>query len=613
MRKGFNPSSLMLFTSAFELDTRARSPVACEAERRRMFDISEPEISVEKLTEIAREGLRRDDADRVTSLQSAKARSSGLYKTQGGDSAEVEIQPLSLQPDFTPHADDRYHVKDLLKYHDRNFIQNAYLAILKRGPDATGYRGFIESLRSGRLNKLDVLARLRYSREGRAKRVQVDGLFLPAALRFSYRIPLVGYAARFVVGLARLPAFISHQQQFEAHTAAQAEQLAEHANKIASHLVSHSRATAEQLTGLSQKLAATDEAATRAREETGERFDTLAAHVDARLDHLGERIDAEREELRRGLEEIASETRERERRTEKLHARLKEEIEGLREEIQRTSQKEQEIRMELALQGQRIARLLEEISRESISSNAIQSGALSSHDEESDELDALYAGLENRFRGTSEEIRERLKVYLPFIEAARAGTPEKPVLDLGTGRGEWLELLRDNTYAARGVDSNSILIAECRKRRLDVVEADLMNYLSGAPADSVGAVTGFHVVEHLPFQTLVRMLNEAVRVVQPGGCLIFETPNPQNVLVGSCNFYLDPTHRNPLPAPVMQFLLESRGLTGVEVIKLNPSTAEPVEGDTDLARRFNQYFYGPMDYAVVGWKHSDRWSVISGQ
>ncbi len=364
--------------------------------------------------------------------------------------------------------------------------------------------------------------------------------------------------------------------------------MAEHANKIASHLVSRSRATAAQLAGLSQKLAATDEAATRAREESGRRFEYLEA-----------RIVEEREELRRGLDEIASETKESERRTENLYARLKEEME-------RTFQKEQEIRMELALQGQRIARLLEEIRREPISSNTIKSNKRSSHDEESNELDALYAALENRFRGTSEEIRERLKVYLPFVETAGAGTPQKPVLDLGTGRGEWLELLRDSGYAARGVDSNSILIAECRERGLDVIEDDLMNYLSNAADDSVGAVTGFHVAEHLPFPTLVRMLDEAVRIVQPGGCVIFETPNPQNVLVGSCNFYLDPTHRNPLPAPVMQFLLESRGLTNVEVVKLNPSTAEPVEGDTDLARRFNQYFYGPMDYAVVGRKGNKK-------
>jgi O-antigen chain-terminating methyltransferase len=122
------------------------------------------------------------------------------------------------------------------------------------------------------------------------------------------------------------------------------------------------------------------------------------------------------------------------------------------------------------------------------------------------------------------------------------------------------------------------------------------------PDASQGVVTCFHVVEHLPLETVLQMLGEALRVLQPGGLAIFETPNPRNVLVGSCNFYYDPTHRNPLPGPVLQFMLEARGFARVEVLDLNPSDAQPVAGDDDLVRRFNEYFYGPMDYAALGWK-----------
>ncbi|HMF58513.1 MAG TPA: methyltransferase domain-containing protein [Pyrinomonadaceae bacterium] len=563
-----------------------------------MFEISEPEISVEKLMYAARDGARRGFAVGATASESSLDDSSTPTGTHYTAFESVEIQPLSLQPSFAPHADDRYHVNDLLKYHDRNFIQNAYLAILKRGPDATGYRAFIESLRSGRLNKVDVLARLRYSREGRAKRVQVEGLFAPALLRFTYRVPVIGYIARFIVGLARLPALLRHQQQFEAHVAAQQEQLAEHANQIALHLVNHSRATSQQLTdlnGATRKLADDQQQSARAHEESRNRFDNLAA----RFDDLVSRLDEEHKESIHRFDDLAAQAVERERKSENLYGALKEEIE-------KTFQKEQEIRMELALQGQRIARLLEELrnrsSRETVSATSAATDSLTSSGVDSHELDALYAALENRFRGTSEEIRERLRVYLPLLKAGEIGTSRKPILDLGCGRGEWLDVLRSERFAARGVDSNSILINECRERGLDVAEDDLMNYLRRMPDAALGALTGFHVIEHMPFETLVKMLDEAVRVLQPGGALIFETPNPQNVLVGSCNFYFDPTHRNPLPAPVMQFLLESRGLTRVEIIKLNPSTAEPVEGASDLVRRFNQYFYGPMDYAIVGWK-----------
>jgi O-antigen chain-terminating methyltransferase len=85
---------------------------------------------------------------------------------------------------------------------------------------------------------------------------------------------------------------------------------------------------------------------------------------------------------------------------------------------------------------------------------------------------------------------------------------------------------------------------------------------------------------------------------------IFETPNPENVLVGSYTFYLDPTHRNPLPSVVAKFIGEARGLCRVEILHLNPfpDAFKVEEAGLDVARRFNEYFYGPQDYALVGWK-----------
>jgi O-antigen chain-terminating methyltransferase len=84
--------------------------------------------------------------------------------------------------------------------------------------------------------------------------------------------------------------------------------------------------------------------------------------------------------------------------------------------------------------------------------------------------------------------------------------------------------------------------------------------------------------------------------------LLLETPNPQNVLVGSCNFYFDPTHRNPIPSPVLKFLVESRGFEVIEAFGLNPSDEKPVAADSEMAERFNEFFYGPMDYAIIARK-----------
>jgi hypothetical protein len=161
--------------------------------------------------------------------------------------ADIDIQTLKLQPAFHLSTDDRYHVNDLLKYHDRNFIQNAYRAILKRGPDATGYRDFIESLRSAHLNKIDILARLRYSAEGRSKQVEIEGLKLPALIRKAYRLPVIGYLLNLAVALGRLPLIIRGEQQFEAHVLAQQEMVVTHLNHVGHTIRAHATEVSQVL------------------------------------------------------------------------------------------------------------------------------------------------------------------------------------------------------------------------------------------------------------------------------------------------------------------------------------------------------------------------------
>jgi 2-polyprenyl-3-methyl-5-hydroxy-6-metoxy-1,4-benzoquinol methylase len=179
-----------------------------------------------------------------------------------------------------------------------------------------------------------------------------------------------------------------------------------------------------------------------------------------------------------------------------------------------------------------------------------------------------------------------------------------PVLDLGCGRGEWLELLREEGLRARGVDLNRMLVEACRQQGLEVVDGDAIGYLRSLPDASLGVVTAIHLIEHLPFDAFVKLLDETVRVLKPGGVTIFETPNAENVLVGSNTFYLDPTHRNPLPSAVVKFLAEARGLCRLEVMPLHPYPAacRVVETGLEVGKRFNEYFYGPQDYAVMGWK-----------
>jgi len=217
-------------------------------------------------------------------------------------------------------------------------------------------------------------------------------------------------------------------------------------------------------------------------------------------------------------------------------------------------------------------------------------------------LDGFYTAFEDQFRGSREDILNKLKVYLPLIEEAKVGTPELPILDVGCGRGEWLELLRESGYQAKGLDLNRVMVDSCRARGLEVLEEEVISYLQTLPDLSLGAVTGFHIIEHLPFPVLKQLLNEVVRVLKPGGLAIFETPNPKNLVVGACNFYSDPTHRNPLFPDTIQFLVESQGLSNVQILYLHPVEGSPFDKEDAGSQLLHTWFFCSRDYAVVGYK-----------
>jgi O-antigen chain-terminating methyltransferase len=258
---------------------------------------------------------------------------------------------------------------------------------------------------------------------------------------------------------------------------------------------------------------------------------------------------------------------------------------------------------ELIQQGRRLAIFLEE-ARKRLPQPFDQEQLQTFTKEELHLLDPLYISFEDQFRGTRQEIKDRLKFYLPLVREAQAGLENRLILDVGCGRGEWLELLEEEGLTARGLDLNRVLVEKCRERGMDVVEADVIEYLPTLPDASLGAVTGFHLIEHLPFKALVSLLDETLRVLKTGGIAIFETPNPQNILVGASNFYVDPTHLRPLHPDMMRFLVESRGFSQVEIHPLHPFGKEHrlVEDHSVISKKFNELFYGPQDYAVTGVK-----------
>ncbi|MEO6748427.1 MAG: class I SAM-dependent methyltransferase [Casimicrobiaceae bacterium] len=179
----------------------------------------------------------------------------------------------------------------------------------------------------------------------------------------------------------------------------------------------------------------------------------------------------------------------------------------------------------------------------------------------------------NAFRGSFEDIQARLAVYLPDVSRAMRRTRNTAVIDIGCGRGEWLELLRGNGFNALGIDESPDAVKTCAERGLDARVGDAIESLRAQPDASVAAVTAFHVVEHIPYANVVALIVEAFRVVCPGGILIIETPNCENVVVGANGFWLDPTHIRPYPLPLLEFLVMQAGFVPVELKRLHPDQA----------------------------------------
>lgn len=209
----------------------------------------------------------------------------------------------------------------------------------------------------------------------------------------------------------------------------------------------------------------------------------------------------------------------------------------------------------------------------------------------------------DEFRGDRGEILGRAAEHVRLLGAAA------PVLDVGCGRGELLEALRDAGVEARGVDADPAMVAACRRLGLAADEGDALAALREAPPGSLGAVTAVHIVEHLPAAGWMALVEGAAAALRPGGILLIESPNPESLRVGAGLFWLDPTHRAPVHPEALAFVAKALGLEVVETRFLHPfppdqalaSPSQP-EAVRQLAARLDGWLSAPRDYLLVARK-----------
>lgn len=212
-----------------------------------------------------------------------------------------------------------------------------------------------------------------------------------------------------------------------------------------------------------------------------------------------------------------------------------------------------------------------------------------------DELPFDYARFAGKFRGPEEYVSGGQRIYVEYFRGCRE------VLDIGCGRGEFLELMRAAGVAARGVDLSAESVALCRQKGLAAETADLFAYLEALPEAALDGIFCSQVVEHLAPERLPMALKLCASRLSRGGVIAIETPNPECLAIFATHFYLDPTHTRPVPAALLAFYLEEFGLGGIEVAKLAPAR-DSMPSLGSLPADFREAFFGALDYAIIGRK-----------
>jgi SAM-dependent methyltransferase len=176
-----------------------------------------------------------------------------------------------------------------------------------------------------------------------------------------------------------------------------------------------------------------------------------------------------------------------------------------------------------------------------------------------------------------------------------------PVLDLGCGRGEFLEAALDAGLAATGIDQSDECVALCHSKGLHAEKADLFTYLDALADQSLGGIYCAQVVEHIDPHRLPGLVALMAKKLRSGALAIIETPNPECLAIFATHFYIDPTHTRPVPPRLLGFYMEEAGFGRLEVERLSPAV-ESMPSLAELPASVREQFFGGLDYVIYGRK-----------
>lgn len=277
-----------------------------------------------------------------------------------------------------------------------------------------------------------------------------------------------------------------------------------------------------------------------------------------------------------------------------------------------------ELKRGIALQHRKLEQFLQNTPKIAGAAPGETAGTNHREDNTSGLGDYGYYLFETEGRGPEKFVKMIQQDYIPFFLEA------SPVLDIGCGRGEFLELLRDAGIQALGIDTNSDMVEICRQKNLDVTRQDALNALESYEPGSLGGIFAGQLIEHIPSEKVLRWLAAAHNALKPGGVLVFETVNTSSLFALVSHYFKDPTHQLPRHPDTYKFLTEIAGFKNVTVHYRSPvpkdaqlslpELPEPLSDDLNslisgiksVIDQLNNLIFAPCDIAVYANKGNDR-------